>query len=72
MQQQKLAKCYQWLIIAIGSVISLFCICRLTFDSASTLPSAVSNVSEMFCASTTRRLGAGCADAIASSAAGRS
>jgi diguanylate cyclase (GGDEF)-like protein/PAS domain S-box-containing protein len=30
MQQQTLAKCYQWLIIAIGSVISLFCISRLT------------------------------------------
>src|SRR4051812_14000209 len=30
MQQQKLAKCYQWLIIAIGAAICLFCISRLT------------------------------------------
>src|ERR1700737_1823334 len=30
-------------------------ICRLTSESASTRPSAVSNVSEMFCASTTSR-----------------
>src|SRR5258708_39767602 len=33
-------------------------ICRLTLESASTRPSAVSKVSEMFCASTTRRPGA--------------
>src|SRR5258708_18045763 len=31
--------------------------CRLTLESASTRPSAVSNVSEMFCASTTKRPG---------------